>query len=179
MDYLANLRAVWDRADADDKRHGRMWYYVARGELWDLSRRYRVSLKRVCYAAAALSNNMAWPDNVALTEHVLFALTRGMQPRGHYARCLWKARAIIRRGHFGALRGPKVVPFAAALYGDTSAAVVDRWVARAAGIVGRLTDKRSADIAAALRALARDVRRPVSETQAIIWVTIRRADDPA
>src|SRR5690242_21253093 len=112
-DYVSALRAMFARADATDIAAGRAWYYVARGELWDLSRRYRVSLKRCAYAAAALSNNMEWGQNVALLEHVLFTITRGNgRPRGHYARCLDKASRIIRRGEWRALRGPKVVPFA-------------------------------------------------------------------
>ncbi len=181
-EYATALRAVYDRATAEDVRNGRMWYYTARGELWDLSKRYRVSLKRTAYAAAALSNNMEWGANVALLEHVLHVLTRGIgRPRGHYAPCLRKATAIIRRGEFGALRGPKVVPFAAALYGDMSAAVIDRhmWRAASGDKFTNLTDKRSADCAAALRRVARDVRKPVAEVQAVIWVVQRRGDDPS
>ncbi len=178
-DYLTSLRSWWERSDAEDRQAGRTWYPLARGECYDIAKRYGFSLKRACYAAAALSNNMEWSHNVALLEHVAYSVRDGMQPRGHYARCLHKATRILRHGEWGALRGPKVVPFARALYGDTTAAVVDRWVARAAGlVVGRLTDRRSADIAVALRVLAREVRQSVAVTQAIIWVAVRRAADP-
>lgn len=178
-EYLTNLRTVYQRATREDKRAGRAWYPSARGELFALAKRYRYSLKRAAYAAAALSNNMEWRANLELLEHVAAAVRYGQQPRGHYVPCLRKAVAILRRGDWRALRGPKVRPFAAALYGDTTAAVVDRHMARAAGLVGYLTDKRHRDIAAALRMLAREMRERVADVQAIVWLVQRRGDDVA
>lgn len=172
--YAKALREVYDRATPQDVQNGRIWYPMARGDVYDVAKRYRVSLKRACFAAAALSNNMAWEQNVALLEHCAFSATVGQDPHGHYPMCLERAMRILRAGDFAALSGPKVVPFAHALVGDTRAAVVDRWVYRAAAESGWPTLKRSRDIAVALRMVAKDIRRSVSETQAIIWVTVQR-----
>ena len=105
-DYVANLRAVYQRATREDKRAGRQWYPRARGELFLLAKEYRYSLRRMAYAAAALSNNMEWRANVELLVHVAAAVRYGQQPRGHYAPCLRKAVAILRAGDWRALRGP-------------------------------------------------------------------------
>lgn len=172
--YAQNLRDVYSRALPADIAEGRIWYPMARGDCYDAARLYRFSLKRACFAAAALSNNMEWQQNVALLEHVMFSVRNGLEPHGHYAPCLRKAVAILGHGDYAALSGPKVVPFAYALFGDTRAAVVDRWMYRAAGQASWPTERRSRDIAVALRMVAKDVRRHVAETQAILWVTIRR-----
>ncbi len=179
LDYRAALGEVYGRATRTDRAAGRMWYPIARGQLWDLAKEDRVSLKRTAYAAAALSNNMEWGANVELLRHVLHATTHGQAPHGHYAPCLAKASAILLRGEWDALRGPKVRPFAQALYGDRNAAVIDRHMARAAGLYLGLTARRHVEIGAALRQLARDVRRPVADVQATIWIVQRRNDDPS
>lgn len=167
--YLANLRDAWDRSDHVT---GAAWYDEARGAMYDLAHRYHRSLKRVAYATAVLSNNTAWPENLALVEHVLWAVGNGLTPRGHYRALIDKAVRIVRDGEFKALRGPKVVPFARALMGDTSAVVVDRWVLRAAGAYpsgwnAYLADMRRVEVA--LRMLAREVHGKPARVQAIIW----------
>lgn len=172
--YTAALSGMYARADAVDMAEGRVWYPLARGDCYDAARLYNYSLKRACFAAAALSNNMEWRQNVALLEHVMFSVRNAVDPHGHYAPCLDKAVRILRSGEFKALSGPKVVPFAYALLGDSRAAVVDRWMYRAAGELSWPTERRSREIAVALRIVAKDVRRSVSECQAIIWTTIRR-----
>jgi len=175
--YARNLRSIWESATAEDVQAGRIWYPMARGELYDVAREFRFSLKRTAFAAAALSNNMEWSQNVALLQHVCFSVVANADPHGHYARCLDKAVQILRDGNFKALSGPKVVPFAYALMGDVRAAVIDRWMYRAGGESGWPTERRSRDLAVALRLVAKDIRRSVSETQAIIWTTIQRASN--
>jgi len=177
MDYVSNLRNVYQRATRLDIAEGRLWYPTARGELYDLAKQYGYPLKRVAFAAAALSNNMEWGQNVALAEHVCWAVRNAVPARGHYPACLSKAVRILRDGEYAALSGPKVEPFARALLGDMRAAVVDRWMYRAAGESGWVTEFRTRNIAVALRALARECGRPVAVIQAIIWVTIRREAD--
>ena len=177
MDYVSNLRAVYQRATPLDIAEGRLWYPAARGEVHDLAKQYSYPLKRVAFAAAALSNNMEWGQNVALAEHVCWAVRNGVPARGHYPACLDKAVRILRDGDYAALSGPKVEPFARALLGDMRAAVVDRWMYRAAAETGWVTEFRTHNIAAALRTLAREYHKPVAVLQAIIWVTIRREAD--
>ena len=172
--YVVALTGVYGMATNDDIEAGRVWYPMARGDCYDAAIRYDFSIKRACFAAAALSNNMEWSHNVALLEHVMFAVRNGTEPHGHYAPCLRKAVAILGHGDYSALSGPKVVPFAHALLGDTRAAVIDRWMYRAAAESGWQTERRARNIAVALRVVAKDVKRSVSETQAIIWTAIRR-----
>lgn len=175
--YAAALLAVYRRASRADRRAGRHWYGAARADLYTVARRYGVSVKRAAYAAAALSNNLAWEPNIELTAHVAYCAREGLQPRGHYGACLRKALAILAHGKYDALSGPKVIPFARALNGDTRAAVVDRWVWRAAcpsADVRKLTPKRQRECGAALVRAARRVRVSVAVFQAIVWVTIRR-----
>lgn len=174
-DYVTSLRAVFSRATIRQVYEGRLWYPTARGVLFDLSKRYRFSLKRAAFAAAALSNNIEWDANVALLEHVMWAVRNGVPARGHFPMCLNKAGAILARGDFAALSGPKVEPFARALLGDANAAVIDRWMWRAAdGIDGlRVTEKRARDVALALRQVARDVHRPTADVQAIVWLVAK------
>ena len=133
-------------------------------------------IKRLAYATAALSNNMTWESNIALAEQVAFDVSRGIPANGHWAMCLDKATRILRNGDFAALSGPKVEPFARALLGDQNAAVIDRWMWRAA--FGEnppsLTFKRHREVAVALRRLAKIVHRPVVDVQAITWLVVQR-----
>lgn len=175
IDYLPALRAAYSRASALQIAEGRLWYPMARGQLFDLAQRYGVSVKRAAFAAAALSNNIEWDQNVALLEHVIWSVKTSTEPRGHFPACLKKAVAILKHGQFDALSGPKVEPFARALLGDTNAAVVDRWIWRAAGGIDgkQVTTRRARDVGVALRLLGREVHRPASDVQAIIWLATR------
>lgn len=172
--YAAGLSSVFRRSSQQDVEEGRAWYPLARGEVYDLAKRYRFSIKRAAFAAAALSNNMEWSQNVALLDHVMFSVRNFTEPRGHYPQCLTKAVGILQHGDFSLLQGPKVVPFAHAILGNPDAAVIDRWMYRAAGELNWPTERRSRDIAVALRMLARGSRFNTATLQAIIWTTIRR-----
>lgn len=176
--YLDNLRRVYERATPEERIDGAVWYLKAREQLARIAGVYHLTQEIVAYAAAALSNNMEWEANVALTDSVAWAVSRGVEPRGHFPLCLEKATRILQ-GDLTALKGPKVEPFARALFGDMRAAVVDRWMWRAAMPEGsaHLTHKRIRDVSSALRLLSYETRLPVVVVQATIWLTIRRENN--
>src|SRR5262245_51405453 len=173
--YLGNLRAVYLTASDSQKAAGKLWYPTARGQLYDLAKRYRQSLKRTAYVAATLSNNREWGTNMALAERVIRDHIAGAKLSGHYGHLLDKSLRILTRGDFKQCKGPKVAPFARALYGDTSAAVIDRWMLRAADPDGSNwpNPSRIRRVAGALKALARELRQSVTTVQATIWLAIR------
>jgi hypothetical protein len=91
-----------------------------------------------------------------------------------FSSSLAKAQRIYRGERpSSVLSGPKVRAFYRALLGDTTAAVVDVWVARAAGWVGELKPRAYALVASALVAAARAVRVSVARFQAVVWVAVR------
>lgn len=71
------------------------------------------------------------------------------------------------------LSGPKVRAFYRALMGDRDAAVVDVWVARAAGWTRELKQRGYDVVARALVAAARLARVSVARFQAVVWVAVR------
>lgn len=178
--YARNLKAVYCRSIDSDQESGEVWYAIAKDECRKISRETGFSLKRVVWAMAALSNNKSWEANVDLTRAVCFQLRNGKQATGHFGHLIEKAVGILEDGNLGLLSGPKVIPFAMAIYQSKSnAAVVDRWMWRAAYDLADevplyLTPARLARVAIALRRVARHLQVPVSVLQAIIWITIRR-----
>lgn len=91
-----------------------------------------------------------------------------------FAASLAKARAIQQGAQpLRVLGGPKVRAFYRALLGDRDAAVVDVWVARAAGTDPQLTPARYARVEAALRDAAAQARTAVADFQATVWVVTR------
>lgn len=180
--YSDNLLAVYRRSSPQERVEGKAWYDVARSACREISQRHGFPLKNVCFAMAALSNNVQWETNVDICNDVAFQVRQGLELKGHFTDCLEKAAACLN-GNLEALSGPKVIPFAQAIYHKHSqAAVVDRWIWRACGGFAEskwLTAARLRRVQAALRRVARKVRRPVSDLQAIVWLTIQNdANNP-
>lgn len=178
--YARNLLAIYCRSIDGDRESGKQWYVNAKEECRKISRETGYSLKRVVWAMAVLSNNKQWETNVDLTRAVCFQLRHSKRVTGHFNHLLEKAELILVEGDFGALSGPKVIPFAMAIYQPTcDAAVVDRWVWRAAHreddtVPIYLTPARLNRVAIALRRVARHLQLPVTIVQATIWVAVRR-----
>lgn len=178
-DYEKNLRAIYSFATFKDEIEGDEWYTNAKEECRKISRESGFSLKRVVWAMAVLSNNKSWEENVSLTRSVCFQLSKGMKATGHFQTLIDKATDILVNGNFNALSGPKVIPFAQAIYQPQSnAAVIDRWMWRAANeghdYSPWLSPARLNRVAIALRRVARKANLPATTAQAIIWTTIRR-----
>lgn len=178
--YERNLHSVYCRSMDSDRESGKLWYRQAKDECRKISAETSYPLKRVIWAMAALSNNKTWEANVDICRGVCFSLRHGKKPSGHFGHLIDKAVGILSDGDFSLLSGPKVIPFAQAIYQPSSdAAVVDRWMWRAAyrdsdEIPLYLTPARLNRVAIALRRVARHLQLPVTTVQATIWITIRR-----
>ena len=121
---------------------------------------------------AALSPRLGWTYNVLAADLVL---GQAEHVPGVFRASLAKARRIAEGARPTAvLSGPKVRAFYRALMGDESAAVVDVWTARAAGLDGsQLTPKQYDAVARALRMGADEVGTTTSRLQAVAWVAVR------
>lgn len=167
---VRRLLAHWATADRSARASGARWYGEARAACKDMAREAGVSSATTCGIVAALSPRLMWVSNVRAARAVL----RGERPAGVFSSSLSKASRI----HAGArplavLSGPKVRAFYRALMGDPQAAVVDVWVARAAGWVGKLKQRAYDLVAGALAEAARVARVPVARFQAVVWVAVR------
>lgn len=177
-EYATRFVDVYRQASRKTRKAGREWYPVAHSQCLAIAKELGYDTKRVCFAAAALSNNIDWEQNVALTYNVALCVKNGVPATGHFGYLLEKATRILRDGDFGALSGPKVVPFAWAIWRKRSnAAVVDRWIWRICDPDTRwLTAKRLRLAQIALRRTARQLRVPVSDLQAIVWLAVRSGE---
>jgi hypothetical protein len=160
----------WSQADRDAHTQGRQWYAVARRTCGVMARERGVSLATACGVVAALSPRLQWGPNLRAARAVL----AGERPTGVFRASLERARRIYQGARpLAVLSGPKVRAFYRALMGDATAAVVDVWVARAAGWVRELKEAAYAKVAAALATAARAVGVPVAWFQAVVWVAVR------
>lgn len=167
---VRRLLEHWSQADRNARTQGRQWYALARRTCAGMAREHGVSLATACGVVAALSPRLQWGPNVRAAR----AVCAGVVPSGVFRTSLAKAQRI-RNGErpLSVLSGPKVRAFYRALMGDASAAVVDVWVARAAGWARELKDRAYAIVAGALAAAARVARVPVAAFQAVVWVAVR------
>lgn len=178
--YATSLLHVYERATFKDEVAGSEWYDMAKSECRKISRETGFSHKRVVWAMAALSNNKSWESNVDICRNVCFALRHHMEPKGHFKHLIDKAKRILVDGDFSALSGPKVIPFAQAIWQPSSdACVIDRWMWRAAhdevaSIPLYLSPARLRRTAIALRRVSNHVKLPCTIVQATIWTVIRR-----
>ena len=166
----ARLVAVFQSATRAVKRQGADWYRLAGAAARSMARKHGVT--RACAAGviAALSPRLTWSYNVRAAELTL----QGGDVPGVFRASLAKARRIAAGERpLSVLSGPKVRAFYRALMGDTSAAVVDVWTARAAGVLGDAGPARLLEVASALRLAAAEVGRPVAHVQATAWVVVR------
>lgn len=166
------LVALWHAADHAVRTAGVQWYRTARATARRLARVHSCSLATAAGVIAALSPRLGWTYNVLAADLVLGHAER---VPGVFRTSLAKARRIADGARPSAvLGGPKVRAFYRALMGDTSAAVVDVWTARAAGVdpVG-LSPKLYDQVARALRMGADEVGTTTSSLQAVAWVSVR------
>jgi hypothetical protein len=168
LGYVNKLLACYRRSSALTKIEGLAWYANARREIRSLALDHGVPFENAAYAVAALSPKMSWKHNLQAVRNLAMGLDAiGM--RGPVA----QARACLA-GDLSALRGAKVTAFAFALTGDSSAAVIDRWMMRAIGsdrIVP--TQKQYGKVTKALKVAARMVGLPTSQFQAVVWLQVR------
>ena len=171
---VARLVRHYETADAAIVEAGRAWYKNARAVIRTLANRYEVSEACAAGIMAATSPRVHWKRNIALTELFL----AGKYRRGCFKDNARKARRIVAGERpLSVLRGDKVRAFYRALTGDSSAAVVDVWMLRAANWLKTVTERVYRTIANAIKTAADSVGVPVAEFQAVVWTAIRgRAD---
>ncbi len=168
LGYVNKLLACYRRSSYLQRVEGIEWYAVARREIRSLAEELGVPFVSVAYAVAALSPKMSWKHNLQAVKNLANGLDAiGM--RGPVA----TARACLS-GDIGALSGAKVTAFALALTGDSSAAVIDRWMMRAIG-ADRIapTQRQYGIVTKALKVAARMTGLPTSQFQAVVWLQVR------
>lgn len=167
----SRLLSVFRSASKRTKREGAAWYADASRVARKLARLYGVSHATAAGVIAAISPRLTWKYNVRAAEMVLAWADK---VPGVFKASLAKAWRI-RRGErpLKVLSGPKVRAFYRALMGDESAAVVDVWTARAAGVSPEHASRHYDTVAQALTLAANQARTSVARLQATAWVQVR------
>ena len=170
LGYVNKLLAVYRRSSYLTRIEGIEWYANARRDIRYLARRLGLPYDAVAYAVAALSANMQWSRNLQVVED----LAKGLDAIGMRGP-VDQARACLS-GDLSALSGPKVTAFAFALTGDSSAAVIDRWMMRAIG-ADRIspTQRQYGVLTKSLRVAARMVGLDTTAFQAVVWLQTRES----
>lgn len=164
------LLAVFRAAPAAAHTEGALWYLKARRVARTIARVCGVTQAQAAGVIAALSPRLQWVANVRAAGK----LCAGVIPSGVFRANLTKAKLILSGVRpLSVLRGPKVRAFYRAIMGDESAAVVDVWTARAAGLTRIPTDRDYRDVSAALAHVAAFEGITVARVQATAWVAVR------
>lgn len=149
---------------------GSVWYANARQAARGIARSSGHTLATTCGVIAALSPRLGWTHNVNAAR----AMCEGRATTGIFKASRAKAEAILRGERpLRVLRGPKVRAFYRALMGDETAAVIDVWTARVAGVRPDHVTRRYDEIAAALARGAAMVGTTTARLQATAWVAER------
>jgi hypothetical protein len=171
------LLALYESADADTVRRGREWYAAARAECASIAADTGYTVAQVAAVMAVTSPDAQLRTNIAWTRKA--CETRGAAKVGKYPNNMRpKVLAALADSTDPGQHatGPKVSAFYAAIVGDESAMVVDRWAAFAAGHEDRGTVpgvKVRRVIEAAYREAAALVGETVAAFQAIVWIIVR------
>jgi hypothetical protein len=176
LEYVANLKRHYHEATVETREAGNTWYALAYQQCQEIAAATGFNVVAVAHAMAALSPLRDWDLNIRQTWEVARAVQHDRTlPRVHFKRCVTAAVECLC-GNLDALSGPKVKAFAAAILGDTRAAVVDSHMLRAMGYDRTYTPKAGKPydtVAGALTEAANQCGVPVSTFQAVVWVHIR------
>jgi hypothetical protein len=130
---LETLLELYAGADDVTLKRGRRWYRAARYECRKIARETGYTMRQVAAVMAITSSDAQLTNNITWTRA---ACANGGQTAGKYPTDQLPkiAGALADRRNPGRYAtGPKVSQFYAAITGDESAIVVDRWAAYAAG----------------------------------------------
>lgn len=167
------LIALYAQASPAVRRRGRSWYPETARRLRAIAERtgstpaQAMAVFSIVSPAVQLVTALDWTEEILRGERMGGRYPNDQRPRIE--------AALASRCPVRVITGPKVNPFYRALQGDTSALVLDRWAAYAAG------HDRSKDIPpavrrkleAAYRAAAAAVGETVRAFQAIVWIIVR------
>lgn len=176
---VSTLLALYAQADADTVRRGREWYSAARAECAAIAADTGYTLAQVAAVMAITSPDAQLKTNIAWTRRACESRGRakvGKYPNAQRAKIRGALKDANDPGRFAA--GPKVSAFFAAIVGDESAMVVDRWAAFAAGHEDRQKvpgAKVRRVIEEAYRQAAAIVGETVAAFQAIVWIIVRES----
>lgn len=170
LGYVNKFLASYRRSSYLQRIQGIEWYARARREVLDLANELGLPPRSVAFAVAALSPKMSWKHNLEAVKR----LANGLDAIGMRGP-VEQARACLS-GDLSALSGAKVTAFAFALCGDSTAAVIDRWMMRAI-CSDRIapTQRQYGIITKALKVAARMVGLPTTQFQAVVWLQTREA----
>jgi hypothetical protein len=169
------LVALYDQASPAVRRRGRAWYPETNRRLREIAQRtgttpaHAAAVFSIVSPAAQLTTALNW------TEEIL----EGKRAGGRYPNVqgpkIEAALAVRRPVH--RISGPKVNAFYRAIMGDTTALVLDRWAAYAAGHQRDRDIPRAVrrEIEAAYRAAAAACGETVRAFQAIVWIHVRES----
>lgn len=169
------LVALYAKASPAVRRRGRAWYPETNRRLREIAVRTGSTPAQAAAVFAIVSPAVQLGTALNWTEEIL----RGERMGGRYPNMQAPRieAALATRYPVRAITGPKVNAFYRALMGDTTALVLDRWAAFAAGF------ERGRDIPpavrraleAAYRAAAAAVGETVRAFQAIVWIVARES----
>jgi hypothetical protein len=190
-EYIDNIVQWYDRAINKDIRMGRIWYKRSYELSIELSKKYNIDSKIVCYLIAGLSINASWNQNKIRTDNFLHLFSGGLEdPRDYIGNNVGLYSHIpklidIAKGNLSALKGRKVVVFAANIYrkGRINNPCIDRHALKIShgDDINCITDKRFRDsqsaynLAASIINKRDNLRLFSSQLQAITWLTYRRS----
>lgn len=164
------LTACWERASADQRTRGLVWYDEAGRVAEDLARRGRVTKDQAAGIIAALSPQNYWHHNIRLAYEVVDG-----RRDGTFTASISKAIAI-KHGKNPAivLGGPKTLAFYANIAGNLEPVTLDRHMFKACGHkLAGCSPMQYAGMAEAVRSTAGAVGLEPAKFQAVIWLVIR------
>lgn len=163
------LLAVWLATTREARTEGRRWYARARRYAKRLAKLHGVTTSTAAGVISALSPRLQWLVNTRAAHKLL----DGQDVPGVFMQNLVKAQRILAGERpLSVLSGPKTRAFYRAIMGHDDA-VVDVWVARAAGVQDAPTEREYEAVSKALRMAAATVRVPTPTFQATVWVAVR------
>ena len=187
-DPVQNLLAAYHAASPDQRAAGRSWYADQREIVRVLASKHDVPVSIVAAVVSALSPQTNWAQNIAGAARLLEAYSRGDSAPPRNATLYYKNAEKAWRLVSGELspddafaKAPKTRAFWRNLSGDETAATVDTWMLRAAGVREQykngLTPAAYRPLADAIAQAAAVVGEPVAQFQAIVWVVVRGSAD--
>lgn len=175
---IETLLQRYESASPSVRRRGREWYPSMYRLLREMAIRHGRTAAQACAIAAITSANTQLLSNIRFTEAILGGKrSHGCYPK-HQTPLIEAVLATRYPGRF--VRGPKCTAFFAAIQGATDALVLDRWAARAAGVVlkpGRndLGPSIRRELDTAYREAAKICGETTRSLQAIVWICVRES----